>query len=249
MRMEGVLELQDVSFAYGAQMVLEDVSLAVRRGDFLALVGPNGSGKTTLVKLILGLLKPLKGSVLLFGTEIGRFREWCRVGYVPQRPGFDPGFPATVEEVVAAGRFGRAGLARKLRREDWRAVEEALDLVELSHLRRRPVTRLSGGQQQRVFIARALAGEPELLVLDEPQVGLDGRALDNFYRLLGYLNQGKGMTLLLVTHDTGVVGRWVNRVACLNRTLVCHGAPGEILTPGVLSSLYGMGVRPVAHHH
>ncbi len=247
--METVLELRNVCFAYHTQAVLEDVSLAMRTGDFLALIGPNGSGKTTLVKLLLGLLKPLRGKVFLFGTEIGKFRDWHRVGYVPQKPGLENNFPATVAEVVAAGRFGRVGPGRRLRRADWQAVEAALEVVELSHLRHRPVVQLSGGQQQRVFIARALAGEPELLILDEPQVGLDEYAQDNFYRLLKYLNREQKMTLLMVSHDTGVVGRWVNRVACLNRTLICHGTPGEILLPDNLTRLYGTGVRAVAHRH
>ncbi|HHW40459.1 MAG TPA: metal ABC transporter ATP-binding protein [Syntrophomonadaceae bacterium] len=244
-----VLRLEDVFFSYGKQVVLEGVSLTVREGDFLALIGPNGSGKTTLVKIVLGLLKPMKGKVFLFGTETGRFSEWYRVGYVPQRPALDTTFPSTVAEVVAAGRFGRVGLGRRLKRGDWQAIEEAMEVVGLLPLYDRPVTELSGGQQQRAFIARALAGQPDLLILDEPQVGLDDRALHEFYRLLRYLNCERGITLLMVSHDVGVVGRWVSRVACLNRTLICHGTPQEVLNPINLSRLYGTEVRAVAHSH
>lgn len=244
-----ILRLEDVYFSYGAQIVLENISLTVQKGDFLALVGPNGSGKTTLTRLILGLLKPLQGKVFLFGTEAGRFREWYRVGYVPQKPGLNNNFPATVAEVTAAGRFGRVGLGRRLQRADRLAVKEALEAVGLLPLYHRPVTELSGGQQQRVFIARALAGQPEFLILDEPQVGLDDRALHEFYQLLQYLNQQKGITLLMVSHDVGVVSHWVSRVACLNRKLICHGTPEEILTPDNLYDLYGTGVYTVTHPH
>lgn len=242
-----VLRLEHVFFSYGKQPVLEDVSLSLRQGDFLALIGPNGSGKTTLVKIAIGLLKPSKGRVFLFGNEIGKFSEWYRLGYVPQRPALDITFPSTVVEVVAAGRFGRVGLGRRLKRDDRLAIEEAMEVVGLLPLYNRPLSELSGGQQQRAFIARALAGRPDLLILDEPQVGLDDHALNDFYRLLKYLNEEKGITLMMVSHDVGVVGRWVKGVACLNRKLICHGTPKEILKPGNLSRLYGTDVRTVAH--
>lgn len=244
-----VIEMKNIFFTYGTHVVLEDVSLTVHEGDFLALIGPNGSGKTTLIKLILGLLKPVKGSIILFGTELSKFRQWYRIGYVPQRPGFDNNFPATVEEVVASGRFGRVGLLRRLKERDRRVIDQVLDVVGLSELRKRPITDLSGGQQQRAFIARALVEEPDILILDEPQTGLDEGALNSFYQLLKYLNREKGIALLMVSHDVGVVGRWVSRVACLNKKLICHGAPREILTPHNLFRLYGTDVRAVVHGH
>lgn len=247
--MEPVIELRDVSFTYGEQLVLEKISLRVQKGDFLALIGPNGSGKTTLVKLTLGLLKPLEGEILLFGTQISKFKAWYRIGYVPQRPGLENNFPATVEEVVAVGRFARAGLGRRLRREDWRAVGEVLELMEISTLRHRPLVSLSGGQQQRTFVARALVSQPDALILDEPQTGLDSRTLHDFYHLLKDLNQDKKITLLMVSHDIGAVTCWVNEVVCLNRTLICHGKPRDLLIPDTLSQLYGTEVRAVVHGH
>ncbi|MGB9804209.1 metal ABC transporter ATP-binding protein [Desulfofundulus sp.] len=248
--MNPVVELKDLSFSYGGEMVLERINLTVARGDFLALMGPNGSGKTTLVKLVLGLLKPLSGEVRLFGCPANRFREWRRVGYVPQKAtSFDSLFPATVEEVVLAGRFGLLGPGRRPGRDDRRAVEEALELVGMTGAAHRAVGSLSGGQQQRVFIARALVGKPELLVLDEPVVGLDSRALDSFYDLLEYLNRVMGITLITVTHDTGTVARRVGKVACINRRLICHGAPSQVLTTANLARLYGVPVRRVAHGH
>jgi zinc transport system ATP-binding protein len=244
-----VLELQDLLFSYGSQVVLEHVTLTLENGDFLALIGPNGSGKTTLIKMVLGLLKPLSGRIYLFGTESGSFWERWRLGYVPQKPVFDTNFPATVAEVVSAGCYGRLGLGQRMGRREWQDVDNSLDLVGLLSLRRRPLTELSGGQQQRVFIARALAGQPEILILDEPQVGLDDRALNDFYELLKYLNEERGITLLMVSHDVGVVGRWVKQVACLNKTLISHGAPEEMLTSKNLTRVYGTDVRAVAHHH
>ncbi|OAT79770.1 metal ABC transporter ATP-binding protein [Desulfotomaculum copahuensis] len=248
--MNPIVEIKDLCFSYGGELVLERVDLEVFPGDFLALMGPNGSGKTTLVKLMLGLLRPLTGQINLFGTVLERFREWYRIGYVPQKAtGVDVRFPASVEEVVMAGRFGRLGPGRRPGPLDRRAVDEALAVVEMSACRRRPVSSLSGGQQQRVFIARALAGQPELLVLDEPVVGLDSRALDSFYNLLALLNKQMGITLLTVSHDTGAVTRRVNRVACINRTLICHGTPAEVLTTANLVRLYGAPVRRVTHGH
>ncbi|AEG16926.1 MULTISPECIES: metal ABC transporter ATP-binding protein [Desulfofundulus] len=248
--MNPVVEVRDLFFSYGEEMALERINLTVARGDFLALIGPNGSGKTTLIKLILGLLKPLSGEVRLFGVPVQRFHQWHRVGYVPQKAtSFDVRFPATVEEVVLSGRFGLLGPGRRPGREDRRAVEEALELVGMGGAGHRIIGRLSGGQQQRVFIARALVGKPELLVLDEPVVGLDSRALDSFYSLLEHLNRDMGITLITVTHDTGTVARRVGRVACINKRLICHGTPSQVLTAANLARLYGAPVRRVVHSH
>ncbi|WP_027717606.1 metal ABC transporter ATP-binding protein [Desulfovirgula thermocuniculi] len=247
--MGAVVEVRGVTFGYGERTVLEDVTLAVEEGDFWALMGPNGSGKTTLVKLVLGLLKPRAGEIRLFGCPVGSFRCWHRIGYVPQRATLEHRFPTTVEEVVMAGRTSRLGPGRRPGREDRRAVEEALELLGLLELRRLPLSCLSGGQQQKVFLARALAGRPELLILDEPEAGLDSLALGSFYALLQRLNREMNMTLLVVTHDTGAVARHVGKVACLNRRIICHGPPAQVLTRANLARLYGFPVRRLAHGH
>jgi zinc transport system ATP-binding protein len=248
--MNPVVEIRQVSFSYGGNLVLEEVSLSVEKGDFLALVGPNGAGKTTLLKLVLGLLDPLCGQIELFGAPIGQFKQWYRLGYIPQKAtNFDRRFPATVEEVVMAGRFGRLGLGARPGKHDQLIVEEALEAVGMMVYRKHLLSSLSGGQQQRVFIARALAGQPELLILDEPVVGLDSRALESFYRLLDVFNRQKGITLIIVSHDTGVVARWVNKVACINHTLLYHGHPEQVLSADNLSMLYGAPVHLVTHEH
>jgi zinc transport system ATP-binding protein len=220
-----VLEMQGVYFSYGSDVILEDITIAVEEGDFLILVGRNGSGKTTLVRLFLGLLHPVQGEILLFGDSIRKFRDWYRIGYVPQTPALAAGFPATVKEIVATGRFGRIGRCHRLHREDWQAVEEAIDLVGLSHLRDSLLTELSGGQRQRAFIARALAGRPDLLILDEPQSGLDDGTRRDFYRLLHRLNCEQGITILMVSHDTDMPVNWANRIALLDRCLLYQGPP------------------------
>ena len=241
-----VVELEDVAFAHGADPVLDGVSLTVRRGEFLGLVGPNGSGKTTLLRVLLGLLAPTRGRVRLFGQDVRAFRQWWRVGYVPQRPAaLAGGFPATVEEVVATGlvAIGRASAAARPR-----SPREALALVGMEHLAGRPIGRLSGGQQQRVFLARALVGRPELLVLDEPLEGVDAATQDRFYRLLRELRERDGLTVILVSHDVGVVSAEVTTLACLNRRLFFHGPP-ERLAPGTMAELYGFPVTTVRHRH
>ena len=248
---EVLVELDRVSFAYGDEPVLEDVSLTVRRGEFLGLVGPNGSGKTTLLRILLGLQAPRAGRVRLFGQDIGRFRQWWRVGYVPQRPAaLAGGFPATVREVVATGLVARPEAGRRRRnglREDER-IRRALALVGMEAHAGRPIGRLSGGQQQRVFIARALVADPELLILDEPLEGVDAATQDRFYSLIRRLREERGLTVIMVSHDIGVVSAEVTTLACLNRRLFFHGPP-EGLGPEGMARLYGFPIAMVRHRH
>lgn len=245
-----LIRLQDVSFTYGSDLVLDGVSLEVRRGEYLGLIGPNGSGKTTLLKLILGLLEPQQGQIELFGVPRSAFREWWRIGYVAQKAAsFNSSFPATVEEVVLAGRAARRGLFHPYSREDRDAVREALAKVAMLSLKDRLIGRLSGGQQQRVFIARALASRPELLILDEPTVGVDARACEEFYRLIRDLRQQMDLTVILVSHDIGAVAREVTALACLNHRLFFHGAPEDFGSESQMAALYGRSVWAVPHHH
>jgi zinc transport system ATP-binding protein len=242
-------ELEHVCFNYGPERVLDEVSLRVDRGDVLGLIGPNGSGKTTLLRVLLGLLRPTCGHVRLFGTAVAAFRQWERVGYVPQKAAFNSLFPAAVSEVVISGRWGRVGVGRRFTGADREAARRALDLVGLSALGGRRVAELSSGQQQRVLIARALVSGPELLLLDEPTVGVDVDAQEQFYSLLRRLNREEGVTLILVSHDIGFVTREVSRLACLNRTLVFHGSPEEAVASGALAEMYHTDAWMVAHRH
>ncbi len=244
-----VAEVAHVCVDYGPERVLDEVDLRIRPGDFLGVIGPNGSGKTTLLRVLLGLVRPSCGHVRLFGTDVREFRDWPRVGYVPQKAVFEARFPASVSEVVASGRSGLAGLGRRQGPADRRAILEALATVGLTDARDRLIGRLSQGQQQRVLIARALVHSPDLVLLDEPTVGVDPDAEEQFYALLRYLNRELRTTLVLVSHDVSVIAREVTQLACLNRTLVFHGDPEEAVRSGALEQLYRPNSLVVAHRH
>jgi zinc transport system ATP-binding protein len=228
-----VLAAEHVSVAYGQSLVLDDVSLAIEPGEFVALVGPNGSGKSTLLKLLLGLLEPTAGSVELFGVAPQRFRERRRLGYVPQRPALVSEVPATVDEVVAAGRISSGGWWRRPRAADREAVSHAVESVALAQLRHRPVNELSGGQQQRTFIARAFASEPDLLVLDEPIAGVDVESQHRFRDSLVHLVEEHGSAVLLVSHELTSVANDVDRIIVLKQRVQFDGPPAELVAGGV----------------
>jgi len=253
MCMETVVQLSSVSYQYeDGKQVLENINFTLKRGDFVGIVGPNGSGKSTLMKLILGLLPPMSGSVELFGIPVQRFREWSKVGYVAQQAAHGVGgFPATVREVVASGLVGKVGLFRRLKPADHEKVRDVVARVGLSEKLDQRIGSLSGGQLQRVFIARALVADPQLLILDEPTVGVDQESIEQFYELLRSLKEENGMTMMIVSHDVGVMTQWVNKVACLQRTLHFHGSADEFAhqQEKILQSMYGDTIRVLAHHH
>ncbi len=240
---EPALVFEGVSFAYGQVPVLQDVDLCIGRGEFIALIGPNGGGKSTLVKLALGLLQATAGRISVLGTTVQRAR--ARVGYVPQFAGFARDYPISVREVVLHGRLGRRAWWRRLDGADRDAADAALAAAGVQDLAGRTVAQLSGGQLQRLLVARALATEPELLLLDEPTAHVDTRAEHGLFDLLAGLRAR--MAIVMVSHDVGLVSRHVDAVACLNRRLICH-APVPI-APGVLQRLYGMPVQLVDHAH
>jgi len=196
-----ILEWDHVTFGYGRTPVLRDVTLQLTSGELLAVVGPNGSGKTTLVKLGLGLLHPTSGSVRLFGQPVERFRDWGRVGYVPQRAGADSPLPLSVLEVVRSGLAGHLGLVRRPTAADRQRIEHVLEVMGIAELRTAPVSQLSGGQQQRALIARALVTAPQLLVLDEPTTGVDAAARAALRQSLEHLIRVEGVGVISISHD------------------------------------------------
>jgi zinc transport system ATP-binding protein len=242
-----VIDIQHLRFAYGATTVLEDVNLSVREGEFLGLVGPNAGGKSTLLKLILGLLAPQSGHLLVLGRTPRRARR--QIGYVAQYPAFPRDFPISVADVVLMGRLGVGrGLASHLgryRAEDRRAADHALEEVEAVDLRSRQIGTLSGGQLQRVLLARALVGEPAILILDEPTANIDQRMEGEIFELLAVLN--RRLTIVVVSHDIAFISGYVSRVACLNRTLVCHTT--DAIDGRTINALYGEQVRHISHAH
>jgi zinc transport system ATP-binding protein len=246
--MTSMIDVSDVTFAYGDQPVLEDVSLSIEAGAFLGLVGPNGSGKTTLLELMVGLRRPDRGAVRLFGSPAHDRAGSERVGYVPQDTGGAASeMPITVREAVRMGRYPHNSFSR-FSSGDHEAVSTALQRVGIADLTDRRVGRLSGGQRQRVFIARALAAEADLLALDEPTVGVDAESREAFYDLLGELND-EGMTIVLIEHDIGVVTARASEIACLNRELFFHGDPEDFVETDALADAYGAGQHVVAHNH
>ncbi len=248
-----VIELKHVSYWYdSASMVLEDINLTVIQGDFLGLVGPNGSGKSTLIKSILGLIKPQQGEVKLLGKPIRSFQDWSRIGYVSQKANsFNTGFPATVFEVVSTGLFGKMGLFKWIGYQEKKFIYHAIEMVGLGDLANRNIGRLSGGQQQRTFIARALVSHPEVLILDEPTVGVDAESERRFFELIDKLRMELGITILLVSHDIGAITKKVSQVACMNRKLYFHGDSLDFVhqQEQILSAAYGHEVRILQHAH
>ncbi len=242
-----IIELKDVTVAFEDQVVLEDVSFTVYPGMFVAIIGPNGAGKTTLIRTILGLVRPVRGEVRVFGKPAWALKEERkRLGYVPQILSVDLHFPITAGEVVLMGRYARVGLIRRPSSEDYRVAREAMERVGVAHLWDKPFGKLSGGQRQRVLIARALANTPDLLVLDEPTTGVDVTATQTVYSLLRKFHE-EGMTILVVSHDVGVVATFVDTIACVNRKLIAHGRPEEVLGSEELARMYGCDVAYFHH--
>jgi zinc transport system ATP-binding protein len=223
------IRLEDVGFAYsGGPRVLHGVDLAVEQGEFVAIAGPNGGGKTTLLRIVLGLERPQTGSAWLFGEPAARSTRRSSIGYLAQRARLGIESPVTVEEVVSAGRAPRHGIVGRLGRHDRVLVDQAINRVGLGPLTRAPVATLSGGQQQRAFIAKALAGEPRLLVLDEPTAGVDVDAQESLAALLDELHRELGATVLLVSHEFGAVERFVERLVLVRGTIVFDGDPSAL---------------------
>jgi len=247
---ETLISINNVSFNYNGEKALDEISLDITKGEFLGVIGPNGSGKTTLLKIILGLLKPTSGTVKLFGKEIELFKDWSKIGYVPQRAGLQViNFPITVEEVVGMGRLNNKRVVDFLTKADREAIDQSLIAVGMEKYKKSLLRELSGGQQQKIFIARALTAKPQLLILDEPTVGVDIESQTKFYQLLKELNRNFDLTLVLVSHDIDVVAHEVTNLACINCKLVCHGPPKQIMKSNFMEKLYGESLRLIVHGH
>lgn len=230
------LTIEGLSVRYNNHPALEDVTLRVAKGDILGIIGPNGAGKSTLLKTVLGLVPAWQGQIRVLGEPVANNRQ--RVGYMPQVEQVDWDFPVTVGDVALMGRYARRGLLRRTTKEDREAAEDSLVQVGISDLRNRLIGELSGGQRRRVLLARALANQPDLLLLDEPMAGLDATAQHQFLDIIDRLREG-GATIVLSTHDLSCVSQRCDKAACLNRRLVAYGTPEEVLNEDILGETFG----------
>ncbi len=235
------IAIQNLWAGYNGYSVLEDINLSVKELDFVGLIGPNGGGKSTLLKVLLGLLPITKGEVKILGRSIKQGRRY--IGYVPQAVECDRNFPISVWDVVKMGRLGKRGIFQPYNAKDNEIVANALRNVDMLHLRDRTIGDLSGGQRQRVYIARALATEPQILLLDEPTASVDPQVRSNIYELLQKLNQS--ITILMISHDMGVISSYVKTVGCLNRRLFYHN--DREIKPEMLEAAYQCPIDLIAH--
>jgi len=238
------IEARNISFAYPhSPLILENIHWQVTAGEFIALVGPNGGGKSTLLKIILGLLKPQHGQIQILGQPLDKNRG--RIGYVPQFTNFSRDYPITVEETVLLGRLGKTRAWLGYSQTDRQITQRVMQETYVADLHSQRLGTLSGGQLQRVLIARALACEPEILILDEPTANIDMRTEEDIFDLLKTFNQR--MTIIVVSHDIGFISSYVSRVACLNKTLICHHT--DALHGELIQEVYDQPVRSIHHHH
>jgi len=244
-----VIDIKDAVVSYREDIALRGVSLKVESGEFVGVIGPNGAGKTTLLTVVNGLGKLLRGQVRVLGNRLNSGNGHSlrkKVGYVPQVENIDPRMPMNVREVAMIGRYGVLGLFRKPGKYDWKVVDEMLDLVGMTHLARRPIGHLSGGEQQRVAIARCLAQEPEIFLLDEPTASLDWKAQTEILGLVKQIHDSRNLTTLFVTHDLGALPVACDRVVLMKEGLItAEGPPGTLLTNENLGQLYDMPVSVV----
>jgi zinc transport system ATP-binding protein len=244
-----VFEVHGLRYQVNNQEILKNLSLIIKKGDYCAVIGPNGGGKTTLIRILLGLEKASSGEIKLFGKAFKDFHEWNKIGYVPQRVAqVDTNFPATVYEVVQMGlSASRKRFAKKSDRRQ--AIESSMLKMDVLHLQDKLIGELSGGQRQRVMIARALASHPEVLILDEPNTGVDVKSQHRFYELLRELNHNEGMTILFITHDVGVIADDIGRLFTVNQSLLTCNNPKEATSCDAMSKLYGIDAHAIYNHH
>ena len=244
-----IFDVKNLSFSVRGNEILKNVSLEIFNGQYIAIIGPNGGGKTTLIRILLGLEKPTTGTVRLFGKRIKDFKEWHKIGFVPQRASLvDENFPATVEDIVKMGRVAKRGMFSRFSEEDAKIVEDAMLKMDIVDLKEKMVGTLSGGQRQRVMIARALASKPEILILDEPNTGVDMVSQQRFYRLLAKLNKEENITIVFITHDIGVIADDIGRLFTINQKATVCNDPKETLSCEDISTLYGMDAHLLSNH-
>jgi len=244
-----IFEIKNLDFSVKGQSILSNISLEIFGAEYIAIIGPNGGGKTTLIRMLLGLEKPTSGEIRIFGKKISNFKKWNKIGYVPQRASHvDSSFPATVLDIVRMGRTSQRGFFSVFSELDKKLVYDAMLKMDILDLKEKMIGTLSGGQRQRVMIARALASKPEILILDEPNTGVDVSSQKSFYTLLRKLNREDGITIVFITHDIGVIADDIARLFTINQKATICNNPKQVLSCQEMSELYGIDAH-LLHNH
>lgn len=245
-----LIELKNINFSYDSKKILNNISLKIQKGEFIGLIGPNGSGKSTLVNIMVGNLIPTSGEILYDKKNIKDIKNRSFIGYVPQKSyAFNASFPASVKEVVSMGLYAKKGLFKRLSKQDWEEVYNALKIVDMLDFKDRLIGNLSGGQLQRIFIARSLVSKPEIFFLDEPTTGIDAKSENVLYSILGKLNKEKNITIVMVTHDVWAITNKVSRIICMSEGKINDKCEAVDLAVGDLAEVYGYPVKIEQHHH
>ena len=244
-----IFDIKNLSFLVKGQSILSNISLEIFSSEYVAIIGPNGGGKTTLIRMLLGLDKPTSGEVRIFGQKLNDFKKWYKIGFVPQRASHvDSSFPATVLDIVKMGRTSQLGFFSSYSEEDKALVQDAMLKMDVLDLSDKMVGTLSGGQRQRVMIARALASKPEILILDEPNTGVDMVSQKSFYALLKKLNKEDNITIVFITHDIGVIADDIARLFTINQKATICNDPKKVLSCEDMSELYGIDAHLIHNH-
>jgi len=244
-----IFDVKNLNFSVRGQNILSNISLEIFNAEYIAIIGPNGGGKTTLIRLLLGLDKQTSGEIRLFGKKLKNFNSWNKIGYVPQRASHvDANFPATVLDIVNMGRVSKRKIFSSMSKQDIDAVHDAMLKMDILNLKDKMIGTLSGGQRQRVMIARALASKPEILILDEPNTGVDMVSQKSFYALLAKLNKQDKMTIVFITHDIGVIADDIGRLFTVNQNIITCNNPKQALSCEEMSELYGIDAHLIHNH-
>ena len=242
-----IFDVKNLNFSVRGQKILSDISFEIFSAEYVAIIGPNGGGKTTLIRMLLGLDKPTSGQIKIFGKVLKDFKEWNKIGYVPQRASLiDTSFPATVLDIVKMGRIAKKKVFSLA--QDMKIVEDVMQKMDICNLKDKMIGTLSGGQRQRVMIARALASQPEILILDEPNTGVDAKSQRNFYLLLKKLNKEEGITIVFITHDIGVIADDIGRLFTINQKAIICNDPKKAMSCEDMSELYGIDAHLIHNH-
>lgn len=249
--MSEIIKIENLTVGYGKTEAIKEVSFSIESGDYIGLAGPNGAGKTTLVKALFGLMPISAGRISLFGREAGKFKDWQKIGYLPQKiSNINPLFPANVFEVVISGLLSAKKYPKIISKKDKNKVEKILTELKINNLKNKLLSELSGGQQQRVFLARSLVSEPQLLIFDEPSTALDPESRESFFDLVERLNRERGIAVILITHDIGYIGRFANKLLYLDKKQVYFGNFQDFCHSKEMSRYFGnFEQHIICHQH